>query len=226
MLYKNLPSPASKIVYHIARRIKNHKTQSFFHAVETLADLSGVSESTARKGLHDLVKAGILRPEERQGQTTEYFFIDVAYLSNVAKLTPHPPRIYTPPPQILHPNNSSLTNSDLTTTDINVKSYNDLVKQYGKDAVDVVVESVRKRNGSVNNLTGYVIHALKNGYNPKTQEQIEEEKRKERSKKIDEQIEQSRKEQEEIEKAWEESDPEAGKKAVTEFLAKIGEVRK
>jgi len=56
-----------------------------------------------------------------------------------------------------------------------------LIDQYSKDVVNAVVESIKKRNGSVRNPTGLLIHALKHGYNPKTPEQIQKEKLVERS---------------------------------------------
>ena len=205
MLFRDL-SPSAKIVYHVTRRIKNHKTNSFFHAIETIADLAGISESSARRGLQSLVDMKILKAQTRSGTSTEYTFIDNANLSrSKPNLTPLPIQIDTPGVSNLHPNNSSLTDSDLTTTGIDLKFYQDMVIQYGKEAVDVVVENVKKMNGSVKNPGGYVRSALKHGYIPTNAEIRAREKAKERAKQIDEEREKSLAEWEERKKEREKS---------------------
>jgi hypothetical protein len=195
-----------------------------------IAEQAGVSYMSVRRAEAELESAGAIQYIKRLPHSKEYKFLKEIplvdnYESDQSSMNN----------QSVHPRTMSLftheqckqqiplNRSLLTTTDVNVKKYHDLVKEYGKELVDVVVESVKKRNGSVRNLTGYVIHALKNGYVPKTQEQIEQERKDQKRKMLDEDIGQSRREHEEIERLHNQSDPEAGKKAMQEFLAKIGE---
>lgn len=229
MLFADL-QPSTKAVYHVITRIKNHHTNKFFWKMYKIAEQAGVSYMSVRRAEAELESAGAIQYIKRLPHSKEYKFLKEIplvdnYESDQSSMNN----------QSVHPRTMSLftheqckqqiplNRSLLTTTDVNVKKYHDLVKEYGKELVDVVVESVKKRNGSVRNLTGYVIHALKNGYVPKTQEQIEQERKDQKRKMLDEDIGQSRREHEEIERLHNQSDPEAGKKAMQEFLAKIGE---
>jgi len=194
MLFKDLSTPA-QLVYHVTRRIKNHKTNSFFHSVETIADHIGKSESTARKGLSDLVNAGILTKTERTGRTTVYTFIAEARLSEQAPTqnlhptpldsTPHPPKIYT------H-NNSDLTDSDLTTTWLSDKTKSKLITDYGKQAVYDRVVVISKMNGQVKNKAGLLVHSLKNDYIPASKEMKEAKQREDINKAVEAEIERNR----------------------------------
>jgi hypothetical protein len=99
---------------------------------------------------------------------------------------------------------------DLLTNTINnnrlsVKFYSDMVNQYGKEAVDIVVVNLEKMNGEVKNFPGYVRSALKNGYVPTNKTIQEKEKSIAKAKLIDEKIEKDRLEREEMERLHEES---------------------
>jgi hypothetical protein len=80
-----------------------------------------------------------------------------------------------------------------------------MVRQYGKEAVDVVVVNLEKMNGEVKNFPGYVRSALKNGYVPTNKTIQEKEKSIAKSKLVDERIEKDRLEREEMERLHEES---------------------
>jgi hypothetical protein len=197
-----------------------------------IAEQAGVSYMSVRRAEAELESAGAIQYIKRLPHSKEYKFLKEIPLvdnyesdqSSMNNESVHA-RTMTVFTHEQCKQQIPLNRSLLTTTDVNLKKYNDLVNIYGKDLVDIVVESVKKRNGSVKNLTGYVIHALKNGYIPKTPEQIEQERKEEKRNMLDEDIEQSRREQEEIERLHNQSDPEAGKKAIQQFLSKLGEVR-
>jgi hypothetical protein len=80
-----------------------------------------------------------------------------------------------------------------------------MVRQYGKEAVDVVVVNLEKMNGEVKNFPGYVRSALKNGYVPTNKTIQEKEKSVERTKKIEEARQKEMIERAEIIKRHEES---------------------
>jgi len=229
MLFADL-QPSTKAVYHFIEHKYNHKTKKFFWKIKNIADKAGVSYRSVQRAEIELESIGVIHYIKRLPHAKEYkFMFEVPFDDNsehdLSSMTDHigHPRPIRSDTHDQCKQQISSNRSLLTTTDVNVKKYNDLVHIYGKELVDVVVESVKKRNGSVKNLTGYVIHALKNSYIPKTQEQIEQERKEEKRKMLDEDIEQSRRDQEEIERLHNQSDPDAAKKAVQQFLSKIGE---
>lgn len=218
MLYRDLSAPA-KIVYHITRRVKNHQTESFFHAIETIARLAGISECSTRRGLEDLVRKGILKRTERPGHSTLYTFIQTADLALFD--TPLLPNLIPHPSQIDTHNNSDLTNSDLTTTVwLTEKLSNTLVAKYGPQAVSDRVVVISKMNGKIRNKAGLLVASLKGNYIPASKELREKEKKENQSKWIDEKIKKEKKESEEMKKLYEQSTLTSGQ--IKEMFDQVG----
>lgn len=193
MLFKDLSSSA-KIVYHVTRRIKNHKTDSFFHSSQKIADIAGISLRSCQYALDELVQKGILKETPRPGHTSLYTFISTADLD--------PCRICTPDVQNLHPTpaefapitTSALTNSDLTTTVtwLNDSLKDQLIKQYGLYEVEKRVVVISKMNGKIKNKAGLLRHSLINNYIPTCKELQEKEEQEQREAKIQAKIEAER----------------------------------
>ena len=221
MLFKDLSSPA-KIVYHVTRRIKNHQTESFFHAVNTLATLTGISERSCQYALNELVNHGILKRTERPGHSTLYTFIQTADLA--ATLHPSPAEFAPHPRKICTHNNSDLTDSDLTTTEwLTEKLSNTLVAKYGPQAVSDRVVVISKMNGKIGNKAGLLVASLKGNYIPASKELREAEERQRITLAIEAK---SEKQSQEYEKMIQEREKSSGKIDLTsefeKLIAKIG----
>jgi hypothetical protein len=183
MLFRDLSTPA-QIVYHVTRRIKNHKTDSFFHSIETLIKATGKSECTVRRGLNDLVKAGILSRTERIGHTALYKFISIAPLyphqSDTLPLSnryPSPINLIQGGPQSDTHNNSPLTDRPLTTTWLDDQLCDKLISSYGEQAVNDRVVVIASLNGKIKNKAGLLVDSLKRGYMPASKELREKEEK-------------------------------------------------
>jgi hypothetical protein len=216
---------ATRLIYLLALRNKAHKDNryclkdQFFHSVKWFADESGYTERTVINAFNDLKKLKILDWQERPGRSTLY--------TVKVFIPPHKNDFrFTPPLNQIHPTPESdspittrdLTNIDLTTTQINVKKYNDMVQEFGKETVDVVVESIRNRNGKIRNPTGQMIHALRNGYNLKTPEMIQKEMLAERKTRIELENEKQRQELEIQHEESDKCDREYANKTITAFF--------
>jgi len=194
MLFSDLSTPA-QIVYHVTRRIKNHKTDSFFHSIETLIKATGKSECTVRRGLNDLVKAGILSRTERIGHTALYKFISTAPLyphqSDTLPLSnryPSPINLIQGGSQSDTHNNSPLTDRDLTTIWLDDQLRDKLISSYGEQAVNDRVVVIASLNGKIKNKTGLLIHSLKNNYIPESKELRENKEKAQHEKAIQDRI--------------------------------------
>jgi hypothetical protein len=225
LLFKDL-SNEEKIVYHVIRRIKNHKTQSFFHSVKKIADIAGISERWCQYALAGLVEKKILQKTERIGHTSIYKFINEVRLAE-----DNPRTVCTPLTHTMHPTpaqyapitTSALTDSDLTTANKNLQSYNYLVKKFSKDVVDVAVENCKKLNGDAKNFWGLVHWSCKTGIAPTNKNVEAKEAKVKHNTFVDEQIEKQRTEIEQRIKDFEKSDPELPNKFISDFLSKIGD---
>jgi len=223
MLFRDL-SPSAKIVYHVIRRIKNHKTESFFHSTQKIADIAGISLRSCKYALDELIRQGILKATERPGHTTLYTFISTADLAQFC----------TPTVQDLHPTRaefapittSALTNSDLTTTWLSDFLFSKAIKLHGKEWTDVVVDRISRMNGNIKDKGAYFNWCIQTNIIPTSKELKAQEAKEKHKKYIDEQIEKSQRENEERERIWSERDPEAGNKAITELISKINEADK
>ena len=217
MLFRDLSSPA-KIIYHVTRRIKNHQTESFFHAVNTLADIAGISERSCQHALNELVQHCILKRTERPGHSTLYTFISTVDLAPFC--TPVQQILHLTPAEYAPITTSDLTNSDLTTTWLTEKLSYSLVSQYGQQAVSDRVVVISKMNGQIKNKAGLLVASLKGGYIPDSKELREKEKKENQSKWIDEKIKKEKKESEEMKKLYEQSTLTSGQ--IKEMVDQVG----
>jgi len=201
----------------------------FFHAVKSLAKLAELSRPHAVYALKEIEQKGIIIRQHRHAHSTLYTYIPpennpifLDFIKNMKVTLRNHQTVTLRNHQTVTLRNHRTTVPEqiqITTTQINVKKYNDMVLEYSKEAVDAVVESIRNRNGKIRNPTGQLIHALRNGYNPKTPEQIAQEKRKERKAQSDLE---SEKRSEEFEN-WktEATDPEIAKKTIADIIGKF-----
>jgi hypothetical protein len=211
--YKSL-SKRAKQMYGVVVDVRAYQDKEhclknqFFHAIDTLADLADLSHKHAVYAIKELIDRGILKRYPHSGHSTLYEYIpSVPTTPPPSVPTTPPPSVFTtPPPSVFTtPHNNCIEQIQLTTTGLTVNFYNDMVRQYGKEAVDVVVVNLEKMNGEVKNFPGYVRSALKNGYVPTNKTIQEKEKAVERTKKIEEARQKEMIERAEIIKRHEES---------------------
>jgi hypothetical protein len=227
--YKSL-SKRAKQMYGVVVDVRAYQDKEhclknqFFHAIDTLADLADLSHKHAVYAIKELIDRGILKRYPHSGHSTLYEYIPSVPTTPPPSVpttpppsvpttpppsvptTPPPSVPTTPPPSVFTtPHNNCIEQIQLTTTGLTVNFYNDMVSQYGKEAVDVVVVNLEKMNGEVKNFAGYVQSALKNGYVPTNKTIQEKEKAVERTKKIEEARQKEMIERAEIIKRHEES---------------------
>lgn len=220
--YKSL-SPKAQRMFSVVQDVRAYEDKErclknqFFHSIDTLADHANMSHKHAVYAIKELIDRGILKRYSRPGQSTIYEFIPCQ--PSVFR-TPPPSVVRTPPPSVLKTPLTTVSEQiQLTTTDVELKSYNDLVRQFGKEKTDVVVKSLKGMNGDVNNFWGYARSALKNGYVPTNKNIQQAEKKEKHIKFVEEEAEKNRQEQtnniEEFEKDY---DPEKVKNIFADFM--------
>jgi hypothetical protein len=210
MLFRDL-SLQERAMYHAIVRSKNKKTNQFFHRIDKLAYRAGLDHKSAVYAIRGLIDKEIISRESRPGHSSLYTFLkelpleDEPALNKVFATTRSVQVSHQQPVAQSHHITTGFKQSNLTTTQLDVKFYSDMVSQYGKEAVDVVVVNLEKMNGEVKNFPGYVRSALKNGYVPTNKTIQEKEKSVERTKKIEEARQKEMIERAEIIKRHEES---------------------
>ena len=105
-------------------------------------------------------------------------------------------------------------------------SLESLIKKHGEKYVLDRAIPINKANGKIKDKKSCLEDSLKLGYIYTCKELKEQEQKEKHKKYVDEQIEKNRLEQEERERLLAERDPEAGNKAIAEFLSKIDEADK
>lgn len=226
----SLSAPA-RTIYLLILKIKAHEDNKyclkdqFFHSVEKFVEISGYETRAVKYALKELRELKIVDWIERPGRSTLYThkkYITIYTPKNKCTLC-------TPLMHLMHPTHApdapittkDLTTKDLTTTDdLEFKTYNEFVRQFGKERVDVVVKSLKGMNGSVNNFWGYVRSALKNGYIPTNKTSQQAEAKAKHLKFVEEEAEKFRSEQEQLQIESDKGDREYAKNIVSEFLSK------
>jgi hypothetical protein len=209
MLFRDLAklSKDAALMYHVAVRSKHKKTNQFYKRIDVLAYEAGLNHCSAVYAIKELIDKEIISRESRPGHSSIYTLLQELPLSEPkekATTRPVAQGYHLPVAQGYHIT-TDLNINNLTTTQLSVKFYSDMVRQYGKEAVDVVVVNLEKMNGEIKNFPGYVRSALKNGYVPTNKTIQEKEKSIAKAKLIDEKIEKDRLEREEMERLHEES---------------------
>ena len=105
-------------------------------------------------------------------------------------------------------------------------SLESLIKKHGEKYVLDRAIPINRANGKIKDKKSCLEDSLKLGYIYTCKELKEQEQKEKHKKYVDEQIEKNRQEQEERERLFSEQDPEAGNKAIAEFLSKIDEADK
>ena len=105
-------------------------------------------------------------------------------------------------------------------------SLESLIKKHGEKYVLDRAIPINRANGKIKDKKACLEDSLKLGYIYTCKELKEQEQKEKHKKYVDEQIEKNRQEQEERERLFSEQDPEAGNKAIAEFLSKIDEADK
>ena len=105
-------------------------------------------------------------------------------------------------------------------------SLESLIKKHGEKYVLDRAIPINRANGKIKDKKSCLEDSLKLGYIYTCKELKEQEQKEKHKKYVDEQIEKNRLEQEERERLFSERDPEAGNKAIAEFLSKIDEADK
>jgi len=222
---------ATRLIYLLTLRYKAHEDNEyclkdqFFHSIKWFADESGYSERTVINAFNDLKKLNIIEAEERPGRSTLYtvkVFIP-PHKNQRIRFTTDMNQIHTTPESDSPITTIDLTTIDLTTTHKWLKDslLTKAIRLHGQEWADVVVNRISRMNGHIRDKGAYFNWCIKTHIIPNSEELRAKEANEKHKKYLDEQIEKSRKEQEEREKAWAESDPEAGKKALAEFMSKI-----
>lgn len=228
ILFRDLSKDA-RIMYSTIYRCINRKTKKCFPRINVLAEYAGLNHYSAVYAIKELIDKGVIERESRQGHSSIYKLLQELPLCNPVAQGYHPTSSTGLPPPVAQGYHitTDLNMIYLTTTDTSLKSYNQMVKEFGKDVVDVAVVNCKKLNGDVRNFWGLVRWSCKTGIAPTNKTSQQKEAREKHAKFVDEQIEKSRRQQEELERAVAESDPELPNRLIAEFMmGHVSEVEK
>lgn len=210
MLFRDLAklSKDAALMYHVAVRSKNKKTNQFFKRIDVLAYEAGLNHYSAVYAIKELKDNGILSRKTRPGHSSIYTLLQELPLSEPKeKATTRPvAQGYHPPVAQGYHITTDFNINNLTTTDwLSENLSKTLISQYGSQAVEDRVVVISKMNGKIQNKAGLLVASLKGGYIPDSKELREKEKSIAKEKLIAERIEKDRLEREETERAYAES---------------------
>lgn len=215
--------PSSKILLHVISGICNGITGEFFHSVETLAHLAGISQRSVQYALHELQSQDppIISREPRPGHSDEKVhlptlrFTQNAFSGQERGATDAPGAATDAPEGCNHftPLNNNPNNKDLKTTAahrIAPALIAAMTEQYGASIVQKVVVAMRSMDGEVENANAYFRRCCQRGWIPTSSKAKKKAQDEERKKAAQDRREERRQEQERREEQFrrESQDPE------------------
>ncbi len=175
--------PATGKVLYVVATIADYKSGEFYHSINTIATLAGVSKGSVKRALRELQqwKPPIIEMHQRPGKTAIRIYCptrdrpeSIQDVDNSAR--PGSPMIrggitHDPGTRITHdPLTVFKTTEETTTQDISPKLVDKLIEKYGFDEVHARVVVISKMNGRVANKDGLLVDSLKHGYIPSDKE--------------------------------------------------------
>jgi hypothetical protein len=218
--------PSSRILLHVITGVCNHQTGEFYHSVETLAHLSGISERATRYALRELEsqKPPIISSEPRAKQADRKVHLPTARFTDQAKGANDSTmgaNIDTRRGQQMPPNNRKQQQTKTTTAAdrISPSLIAELSEIYGAKAVLGVVVSMRSMDGEVKNANAYFRTCVTKGWIPTSAKARKKQKELERKRAAERRREEREKERRDLEAriAREAADPQAQKRIQTEM---------
>jgi len=174
------------------------KKNQFFHSIDKLAELAGLSRPHAVYALKELEEKGIIIREHRHSHSTLYTYVENSDVkvtksnhqtvtkSNHQKVTLRNHRTTVP------------ERSYLTTTWLDDQLRDKLISYYGEQAVNDRVVVIASLNGKIKNKTGLLVDSLKRGYMPASKELQEKEEKKRHEKAIQDHIDRDQQERDKM----------------------------
>jgi hypothetical protein len=207
--------PSSRILLHVITAVCNDKTGEFYHGVETLAHLSGLSERATRYALRELESHDppIISAQLRPGKPDLKVHLPTVRHCHQRGATDAPPvlRGATDAPrganndtrggQQMPPKNNK-EQQELKTTTAADRISPDLIKSmtdiYGADIVSRVVVAMQSMDGEVRNANAYFRVCCEKNWTPTSKKARQKEEQKARK-------EAARERQEQEDREWQET---------------------